>query len=497
MKKIKTWTLIQILLAGLQLIAQALATVVVLQLNMLPGDYVIVFILAMVFLLEYTCLFMFIKVKGKIALWRRIVSCILAFLITCGCCVVSKVGLDTHSFIGNVTGGTTDTRSTYVLVRNEDTAQSLADTKDYLYGAVEDYDVEHTQLMIAEVEKESKKPIVITYYGQASALVDALYRGDVDALIMNDVSLSLLEEEADYQDILTRVRILHTLSHQVESKPDDNLEKPEIAKEPFIVYISGSDSYSQKLGVGRSDVNILAVVNPATKQILLLNTPRDFYIPNPAGKDKLDKLTHCGNYGIENSIKALEGLYDVQVSNYGRINFYGFKKLIDAIGGITVVSDHAFTAVSGEYYKAGENTLNGEKALAFARERHNVKGGDNGRGKNQMKVIKAVIDKMTSSTTLISKYADILKSLEGMFITDFTTDEISGLVKMQLDDMSGWNVQSFAVSGKGDSQETYSAPGLKLSVTWPNEDVVAYAQGLIQKVMDGETITAEDMVMPK
>ena len=497
MKKLETWTLIQILLIGLQLIAQALATVVVLQLNMLPSNYVAVFILAMVFLLEYIGFFMFIKVKRKIALWRRIVSCVLAVAIICGCAVISKVALDTNSFIDNVTGGTTDTRSTFVLVRNEDTAQSLLDTKDYLYGIVKDYDTEHTQLMVTEIEKETKKPVVITYYDQASLLVEALLHCDVDALILNDVSLSLLEEEEAYQDIMTRVRILHTLSHQIENKPVEEWGKTEVTKEPFIVYISGSDTRSKKLGVSRSDVNILAVVNPKTKQVLLVNTPRDFYIANPAGKGKLDKLTHCGNYGIENSVKALEGLYDVQVSHYGKINFYGFEALIDAIGGITVVSDQAFTAISGERYVVGENTLNGVEALAFARERHNVKGGDNGRGKNQMKVITAVINKMSSSATLISKYADILKSLEGMFVTNFTSDEISDLVRMQLSDMIGWNVQSFASTGKGDLQETYSAPGLQLSVTWPNENVIAYAQSLIQKVMNGETITAEDMVAPK
>ncbi len=495
MEKEKILQLIQVVSLVIMLLAEILLSVIVLTINMLPGEYVAVLLLVLIAVALYVALFMFLKIKFKIAQWRRIVSGALALVIGCGCLVVTKLGWDAYSFVNNVTGDVSGTRNTYVLVLNEDPAKTLEDTKNYTYGAVESYDVEHTQQMLDIIKEKTKDTIQLTYFKQPSVMVDALLAGDVDALVMNGASISLLVENEAYTDLLTRVRLLYTLTFESEDK--DNADRTDVTKSPFVLYISGSDTRSKKLVVSRSDVNILAVVNPKTKQILLINTPRDYYVPNPAGDGKLDKLTHCGNYGVTCSAEAMGALYAVDVDYYAKINFTGFEALIDAIGGVTVVSDQSFSAVTGDYFQKGENTLNGEQALAFARERYNVSGGDNTRGKNQMKVIKAVVDKLSGSTTLITKYSDILKSLEGMFEISFSSDQISALVKMQLKDMSGWDVQSFAVTGKGAYGETYSAPGQELYVMHPNEDTVEFAQSLIQKVMKGEKLTAEDVVMPK
>ena len=495
MKKEKILWITQIAMLSLQLLASILVSIFVIRLHMLPGAYIAVLLLGLLLLVEGVFFFMFIKVKSQIALWRRIVSCALALVITCGCGVVSKLAVDAYGFFRSVTDDSTDAHNVYVLVLNDNPARTLADAKDYTYAAVENYDVDNTQKMVQAVEAETGKAIDITYYAQTTAMVDVFFHRQVDAVIMNSVSISLLIEQPEYQTLLTRVRSLYTLTIENESNADTNREG--IANAPFIVYISGSDTRSQMLTVGRSDVNILAAVNPETKQVLLVNTPRDSYIPNPAGGGALDKLTHCGNYGVDCSIEALEGLYGISIDFYGRINFVGFEKLIDAIGGVTVYSEQSFTAGDAFQINKGENTLNGKQALAFARERYHVSGGDDTRGKHQMLVIQAVIDKLTNSTALISNYADILQSLEGMFSTNLTAEDIGNLVKMQLGDMTPWNVQTFAMTGTGDSQETYSIPGLSLSVKWPNQDSVAHASKLIGQVINGETLTSEDMVIPK
>ncbi len=495
MEKKRVLHILQIIAFVIQVLAAALACVVVLRLDILPGMYLAVVIAAMAIILGCTCMFMFFKIAGDVAPWRRIVTCIFALLFACGCLLVSKLAMDAFSLFDKPSDDA-NVRSCYVLVLNENTAKTLSDAKDYTFGAIADYDEEHTNLVLDEIEKETASIAVVKYYAQAPALVNALYSKEVDAIVMNGVSVSLLVEQEGYEDFLSRVRILYTLDYRTDDA-GKNENKQQVAETPFVVYISGSDTRSLKLNVSRSDVNILAVVNPKTKQVLLLNTPRDYFIPNPAGKGVLDKLTHCGMYGVDCSMEALGDLYGIDVTHYGKINFYGFEALIDAIGGVTVYADHGFTANGRTYIQKGENTLNGAQALDFARERYNVSGGDNGRGRNQMKVITAVIQKLSSSTTIISKYSDILKSLEGMFVTDFTSEEISSLVKMQLRDAASWNVQSFAVTGSGDMQETYSAPGQKLWVMRPNTDVVAYASTLVGKVMNGETLTADDMVMPK
>lgn len=496
MEKKKIMFPIQIITLVLQLIAEVAVCLMVIQLNILPAKYLAIFLGAMVLLLAGTCLFSFVKVKSTIALWRRIVSCVLAFLIACGCAAVFKMALDAYNLLDDATGAATNSRDIYVLVRREDPAQSLKDTKLYRYGALKDYDTEFTNQMIAEIEKETAQSVALTYFEQSTDLANAIKDHSVDAIIANGVTLSLLTEQEPFVNFLEQMRILHTLTYTAESDSSSD-ETFEITKSPFALYISGSDTRGKKLGVSRSDVNILAVINPATKQVLLVNTPRDTLVPNSSGEGALDKLTHCGNYGIECSMDALESLYDVDIKFYGKINFYGFYAFIDAIGGITVYSDQAFRTNEGIYIQKGENALNGEQALSFARDRKHVSGGDHTRGKNQMRVIKAVIEKVSSSTTLISKYADIMKSLEGMLATNLTLEDISSLVKMQLADMASWNVQSYAITGKGDMQLTYSDPGKKLSVMWPNEDSVAYANTLIGRVMDGEALTEADMKMPE
>ena len=496
MERKRILTIIQIVALVLQFVAEAAICVIVLQLNILPAKYLSILLGVMALLLAGSSLFAFVKVRSKVSLWRRIVSCVLALLIAIGCAAVFKMALDAYNLLDNATGEVSNSRDIYVLVRKEDPAQSLKDTKQYQFGALQNYDTEFTKQMIAAIEKETEQPIALTYYQQSADLANAIKDHSVDAIIANGVTLSLLTEQEAYANFLEHVRILHTLTYTEESK-DEPDEEFNITKTPFALYISGSDTRGKKLNVSRSDVNILAVINPVTKQVLLVNTPRDTLVPNSSGDGALDKLTHCGNYGIDCSMDALESLYDVDISYYGKINFYGFEAFIDAIGGITVHSDQAFTTNEGIYIKKGENKLNGEQALSFSRDRKHVSGGDHTRGKNQMRVIQAVIEKVSSSKTLISKYADILDSLEGMLATNLTLEDVSALVKMQLGDMASWNVQSYAITGKGDMQLTYSDPGKKLSVMWPNEDAVAYANTLIAKVTDGEVLTEADMTMPE
>jgi LCP family protein required for cell wall assembly len=271
-------------------------------------------------------------------------------------------------------------------------------------------------------------------------------------------------------------------------------EEGSVATEPFVVYVSGSDTRSTELGTGRSDVNILLVVNPTTKQVLMVNTPRDYYVEISVGGGARDKLTHCGIYGIDCSMDTLSSLYDEKVNYYVQVNFSGFETLIDAIGGITVESEKTFRCSEGGYeIEEGVNELDGKTALSYARERKAFKDGDNARGRHQMQVIKAIIEKVSSGTTVLTRYSAILESMEGTFATNLTTDEMAALVRMQLSDGTAWNVKSFAVGGTDSSETTYSMPSEKSYVMIPDEEQVSYAQGLIDRVMAGEILTDADI----
>ena len=268
-------------------------------------------------------------------------------------------------------------------------------------------------------------------------------------------------------------------------------EANKITKEPFVVYLSGVDNRGELTEKARSDVNILAVVNPTTKQAALINTPRDYYV-DLAGTDSKDKLTHAGLYGVETSMATLGNLYGVNVEHYLRINFAGFINIIDAIGGVDVYSDQAFTSVgSPGYYDPttfaeGWNHLDGKSALAFARERHAFKTGDIQRGINQMKVIDAMANKLKSPALLMG-FSKLMDAAADCFVTSLSQEQISALVRMQLGDLANWDIQSYTVTGSGaKSSKCYSAKGQSLYVMKPDENSVNEAKALIAAVLGGE-----------
>ena len=510
MNKNKIWNGICVFALLLQAISEVLLTVFVLQLNVLPGRYVILLCTVMAVLLLLTSSLLLLHGKKPVSTVRRIIGLLLAAVILCCCLIGAKTVLDTTKTLHTVT--TTppevDENGMNVFVRADDPAQNLADTANYVYAYITEYEEEATAQALLLIQEQTGGKVAQILCDSTQQLVDELLGGNADAIVINSAALIVLsEDEEGYMDLFDKVRILHSFPMSqlgVTEPPTEPPTEPTepsagITQETFAVYLSGSDTRSKTLKKGRSDVNILAIVNPQTKQVLLLNTPRDYYVPNPVGNGKMDKLTNCGLYGPENSMKILGTLYNIPVNYYAQINFTGVETLVDAIGGITVESTQTFTC--GEYREfqivKGKNKLNGEEALAFARERYHVKGGDNGRGQNQMRVITAIINKVTSGSTIVSNYSSILSSMEGMFRTSVSAEEISALFKMQLDDMASWNVKSFAVTGEGGSEKTYSAPGHRSYVMHPHQHMVDHAAMLAQKVFNGETLTDEDVVAPK
>lgn len=281
-----------------------------------------------------------------------------------------------------------------------------------------------------------------------------------------------------------------------------NAEANKITKEPFVVYLSGVDTRGDLTDKARSDVNIIAAVNPVTKQVVLINTPRDYYV-DLAGTNSKDKLTHAGLYGVQTSMDTLGNLYGVDVQHYIRINFAGFINIIDALGGVDVYSDQAFTSVgSPGYYDPttfveGWNHLDGKAALAFARERHAFKTGDVQRGINQMKVIDAMLNKIKSPALLMG-FAKILDAVSDSFVTSLSQNQISTLVRMQLSDFAEWNIERYTVTGtSGSSTKCYSAKGQKLYVMKPDEASVAKAKEMIAAVLGGEGTVSSTTQTPE
>ena len=506
MKKI-IYIIVYALLLMLMLAAQLMLVWDIYALDMVPDLYLAVLICLVVLLTTGTAVLLFVHKRGQwIGVARQIIACVLIVLTVGACLYVAPKIQKFQSTVQTITTNTPAGAFWNVYVKNEDPAQTIQDAADYTFAALE-LDENCTQQAIEAIEKELGTSIAVQYFDNESLMASAYENGEAQALILNEGYLSIWNENEFYTQFEMRNRVLYT-APVVES---DGVHSPgevvapetepvaDITNTPFIFYISGMDGDSKLLARTRSDVNILMVVNPATKQILMINTPRDYYIVHPWGSGSRDKLTHCGVYGIDCSISALENLYETTVNYYLQINFTGFESLIDSIGGITVHSDRSFYCGGSEevYIPKGDVHLDGKSALAFARDRYHQAGGDNDRGKNQMKVIKSVINKATSGRTLIANYTSILSSLEGMLATNIPMDDISKLVKMQLTDMASWNIMSYSVTGYGDTRTTYSMPGTGAYVMHPHEYTVNYAKSLIQRVVNGEALTQADMTAPK
>lgn len=336
------------------------------------------------------------------------------------------------------------------------------------------------------VKKELSAKIEYTesLTSEFSKLPELLLDNEVDSIALEESYLTLVYEEVeDFED---STKVIYTFDVKVKAHKEENTI--DVTQEPFILYISGIDQYGNVNSVrGRSDVNQLAVVNPKTNHILLVNTPRDYYVQLAGTTGLRDKLTHAGIYGIDKSIATLEKFYGIDINHYVRVNFNTLIKVVDVIGGIDVYSDKSFTPWTNRsvYVNKGWNHMNGKTALAYARERKTYTTGDHHRGANQQQVITAIIDKVSKSTVLISKYNSILNSLDGSFQTDISTSNITSFIKYQLDKMPSWKVESIAVSGYNSYNYTYSmGSNYKLYVMEPDYDSIETVKEKINEVLN-------------
>lgn len=481
------------ILAAIQLFCSVFFMVLLLYLNMLPMKYFVPASAAMFVMIAYVVVTQFSK---KFRLLGKLISIIFTVLFIVASVMVNRA----NTVLNSITGANQKTDVVSVFVLAKDTAESVSDVISDDCGILKVLDREKTNQTIQHLEDDAGAKLKLKEFDDIQSLTEALYAGNVRYIIINEAFISMIEDiqygedSFPYQFFRTETKKLS--SKKIVTVIENNTPEVEknITSEPFIVYFSGIDVTGPISTTSRSDVNILAVVNPATYQILLLSTPRDYYVPTTVSGGVRDKLTHAGNYGVDCSMGTLGMLYDINIDYYFRVNFTGFVDVIDALGGITIYSDYDFyTLHEGAHIVKGENQLSGKEALGFARERYAFSDGDRQRGRNHMTVITAVIKKL-ASPAILNNYSSLMSSLEGSFEVSLSADDISALVKYQLDKMPNWNIQTYSVSGPGDRQTTFSAPSFSAFVMQPDTAYVANAKTLIQQVLTGQTIDFSNLL---
>ena len=463
------------ILIALLIIASGLFIFMLVKLNILPMLYFIGAIIG-ILLLDLIAI-LFIK-KKKIRVLGIIVTVLLLISYGFGIYYLNS----TYDFFEAITSGSEMANENYVVVvRNKSDYKELKDLRNASLGIIkteeEGYKKAITKLSndlnYEKVEKED-----------SYQLTDALLNKEIDAYLIEESQYKILEE--NYEGYYKEVKIIHTFS--VEVVEEKIIKEVDITKDSFNILISGIDTYGKINTKSRSDVNIILSVNPNTGKMSLVHIPRDYYVQLYKKPGLKDKLTHAGIYGIDTSVKSIETLLDIDINYYIKFNFSSVIKIVDTIGGIKVYSDQSFD--SGLYdddttevysYVKGWNELNGKETLSFCRERHNVAGGDMGRGKHQEAVIEAILTKVTSPT-ILSKYSQLLNDLSSTFVTNLDKDSMTKFIKMQLDKNIKWETSKIVMDGKSSNELTFSYPRQKLYVMIPSEESINEAKAQIDSI---------------
>jgi len=486
----------------LSLLAAILFSFVTFQLKMIPLKYyipMVIILFVLIFLMykgekdknnEHPVKVVFLK------LMNIILSVALIF--------VSLNVMKGSDLLASITGGGNQTIEMDVAVLKSSSYQELKDLKGLKFGGnttIDALNINKTETMI----EDEIDDIQVTSYQSYDALVNALERKEIDAMIIKAVDIDSLDDIEDgFSD---KIKIIKQFEIKI---PGVDANSAKVTQEPFHVLISGTDKNGPIDTFALSDVNIIATINPKTKQVLLVSIPRDYFVDiiGMDGVSGKDKLTHSAKGGIGCTQETIENFMGIDFNYYAKFNFTSFLNVIDALGGITVDvpkydvkgrDDGVFTTYKGHYtIQPGVNTFNAEQALSFVRERKSFLKGDEIRGKNQMLVLKAIIKKCCSAS-VVTKLDDIFKSLESSFETNMSAQDIQSLINMQINDMASWDIQSYRLTGDatqrvmslstvGDVSRT-NPDGLYITV--PDEESIDQAKDYIQKIMNNEIVKVE------
>lgn len=445
-------------------------------LDMIPFKYLIIFYI--VFGLLYLYLFITSfpkKIKNKF----KISSCVFLILFATIFGVGIKYLNDTMDFVGVISKDLFQKEVYYVMTLGD---SKYKDIKDLDGKSIGIYSSKNSTKASNELNKKIKN--ISKEYKNVVELFEDLQDNKIDAVLINESTKNLLD--TDLADMKLKLKEIYKVYVSIEKT--DIVKVVDITKKPFNIYVAGGDAYGSIDNVTNTDVNMIITVDPVNRKVLLTSIPRDYYVNLPSfGDDAYDKLTHAGYYGIEESVKAIENLLDIDINYYVKVNFSTIEGVIDAIKGVDVYSDYSFNecAYGIYHFNKGMNHLNGKQALAFARERKSFSDGDIQRVKNQQKVLTAIIDKVTSSTTLVTNFSQILDSVGNSFSTNMESKNINRFIKMQLNDMQSWSIESQNLVGTDFYTYTYTYPNLQLYVMKQDENSIDVSKNKINKYLKG------------
>ena len=429
-----------------------------------------------IMLLIVQLLITYILTRKRTNKTSRIIISIVCIIFTITYIVINYSIVHTTKVIDNITTNNEEYKIYEVLVLKDSKYKSIKQLKNTNIGFIETdtYLEESTNTLKKKIDYELNK------YTDISTLFTSLEENKVSAISIEESMINLLEEEIAISD---KTKIIY--EYKVLAKNDNVIKTENNTNKPFILYISGTDSRTGINTVSRSDVNIVAAINPNTRKILLVSIPRDYYVQLHDTTGIKDKLTHAGIYGINKSITTIEDLLDIKIDRYVKVSFDTVKRTVDLIDGIDIYSDIDFTSWMSKKCKfhTGVQHVDGFCALAFARERKAYTRGDRHRGENQEQVITKVLEKITEPKYLL-KYNSLLDITKDTFHTNMSKEEIIKLVENEYYATTKWQIETYNLDGEGAMLPTYSMGSMNLWVMLPDEETIYTAKGKINDYLN-------------
>ena len=478
----KPINILSIIIGILFLIGMIMMFGIVTYLNILPTKYYLPFTVIM---FTFSAITSFVLFNKKIKKGIKSIFLFIATIITAICFIASNYAFKTLDFFKDISNADLRTKENYyVMVRSDSKYQSLNDINDFSLGTFN----ENTNVYKDAIGKLNKK-IDVTLVETESYLetIEWLLDDEISVILLSNLHKEQYEEE--HGSLSEKVRILETIEVVSAHKETEVVAIKPVSDDVMTIYISGIDTYGTINLRSRSDVNMLATINTKNHEILLTSIPRDYYVQLHDKPGYKDKLTHAGIYGVNTSIQTIQDFMGIEINYYARVNFSTLEKVVDAIGGIDVYSDKSFRPHTNKalYINQGMVHMDGKTALAFARERYAYESGDRHRVQNQQDVLKAIINKATSDVSILTRYTALLNSISPYFQTNIDMNEISEIVKIQLDKMPSWTIKQTSLDGTGSKQPTYSMGNTPLYVMIPKQETIDTASKYINGMTKGKT----------
>lgn len=481
MKNSKIWLIIKMIIAVITLVLSVYCIKVINDLDMLPTKICTLIIVGYSVLNLINVLFLIPK---------KMLLNILGIILSIVMIVASFLGIKHGTKITNYLNSAFNNDGIEV------TAYNIAVLKSSDYNNIQDLEGKVVAYTIMDENQEdyvntinSKLTADLKLYEVPTQIYDELLNKNVDAIIVTEGLLQVLDEE--YEDVDDRIKIIYNFEIEQKVEPDSTEE--DVMLKSINILVSGSDSRTDKIvDKSRSDVNMIITINPKTHKVLLTSIPRDYYVQVHGKKGNKDKLAHSGIWGTKVTRQTIEDLFGIKIDYTVKVGFQSVIKIVDLVGGVDIYSEIAFTTNGGDggsvhtKIEKGYNHLNGAQALSFARERYAYRNGDHHRIQNQQQVLEAVANKISSDKSLLLKYDEMLDALKGTYKTDIPLDLIKLVAKEQIENMPSWKIEKQQVTGGGYMRETLTAPGKLRSVIIPNMDSVKKATKKINNIKDEE-----------